>query len=87
MAATKYKGTIYFREFLSEAEEARRSAQTDREKRMCYWGVKFEDYMTAPSECGPLCCCWMPMSKEVCFLWDVLAHIHMLFTLVFRLHL
>ena len=56
MAATMHKGTIYFREFPSEAEEARRAAQTDREKRMCYWGIKFEDYMTAPSECGILCC-------------------------------
>lgn len=59
MAATKYRGTIFFREFPDETQEARRASQTDREKRMCYWGVKFEDYMTAASECRCLgCCLW-----------------------------
>jgi RAT1-interacting protein len=47
MAVTKYKGTIYFRELETEEAVRRKASETDKERRMCYWGVKFEDYLTS----------------------------------------
>ena len=49
MAAVKYNGTIYFRELDTEENIKRKESATERDKRMCYWGIKFEDYMTSAS--------------------------------------
>ena len=46
MAATLYNGTIYLSEIETEEAKERTERQTPREQQYCYWGVKFEDYMT-----------------------------------------
>ena len=48
--ATKYNGTIYLRQIETEQEHQQHLNETDRDKLMCYWGHKFEDYMTTSSE-------------------------------------
>lgn len=47
---TKYNGTIYLRQIETEQERQRQLNETPRDKLMCYWGYKFEDYMTTSSE-------------------------------------
>lgn len=47
MAVTLYNGTIYFSEIETEESRARTARETPREQQMCYWGMKFEDYMTS----------------------------------------
>ncbi len=46
MAATRHRGTIYLSEV--ETDEAREAEtnRTPRMQQMCYWGLKFEDYLT-----------------------------------------
>ena len=46
MAATLCDGTIYFNEIETKEKREREANQTPREREMCYWGYKFEDYMT-----------------------------------------
>ena len=46
VAATLYNGTIYLSEIETEEAKERTERQTPREQQYCYWGVKFEDYMT-----------------------------------------
>lgn len=47
LAATLYNGTIYLSEIETEESVRRNETQSDRMKEMCYWGVKFEDYVTS----------------------------------------
>jgi len=46
VAATLHNSTIYLSEIETEEAKQKTANQTDREKQWCYWGVKFEDYMT-----------------------------------------
>lgn len=46
VAATLHNGTIYLSEIETEEAKERTERQTPREQQYCYWGVKFEDYMT-----------------------------------------
>ena len=50
VAASCHRGTIYLSEV--ETEEAREHTrnQTPRMEQMCYWGLKFEDYLTSKGE-------------------------------------
>ena len=49
MVATLYNGTIYLQEMETEEKRQREEGMSAREKVMCYWGLKFEDYMTTKS--------------------------------------
>ena len=46
VAATLHNDTIYLCEIETEEAKRKTANQTPREKQCCYWGVKFEDYMT-----------------------------------------
>ena len=46
MAACKFNGTIYISEVETEFARNQRLNRTDMQNEMCYWGYKFEDYMT-----------------------------------------
>ena len=46
MAATLHKGTIYLSEIETEESKQREEKRSPREHEMCYWGLKFEDYLT-----------------------------------------
>ncbi|KAL5473791.1 hypothetical protein EMCRGX_G028347 [Ephydatia muelleri] len=46
LAATLFNGTIYLSEIETEESKTKNAAQTPREEKMSYWGLKFEDYMT-----------------------------------------
>ena len=46
VAATLYNGTIYLSEVETEEARKKTETQTPRMQEMCYWGVKFEDYVT-----------------------------------------
>lgn len=48
MDACRYNGTIYISEVETEARKMQRASDNERQKLMCYWGYKFEDYMTKP---------------------------------------
>lgn len=47
MVATLYNGTIYLSEIETEKSKQEEAARSQRMKEMCYWGVKFEDYVTS----------------------------------------
>lgn len=47
VAVTLYNGTIYLSEVETEEGKRKVETQSDRMKEMCYWGVKFEDYVTS----------------------------------------
>ena len=47
LAATLYNGTIYLREIETEEAKEKTANETPRLREMCYWGIKFEDYMTS----------------------------------------
>ena len=48
LAATRYQGTIYISEVeTAEAREKRKNISPKQDE-MCYWGLKFEDYVTTP---------------------------------------
>ncbi len=47
VAATLYNGAIYLSEIETEESVRRNETQSPRMKEMCYWGVKFEDYVTS----------------------------------------
>lgn len=46
MAATLHNGSIYLSEIETEESRKREEKKTPREHEMCYWGLKFEDYLT-----------------------------------------
>lgn len=46
MAVTKFKGTIYISEVETEKSRQERVNRSPIHQEMCYWGYKFEDYMT-----------------------------------------
>ncbi len=46
LAATRHRGTIYLSEVETEEAKEVSAKQTPRMERMCYWGLKFEDYLT-----------------------------------------
>ena len=50
VAATLYNGTIYLSEIETNESIKQTETQTARQKEMCYWGVKFEDYVTSVGE-------------------------------------
>ncbi len=45
-AATRHRGTIYLSEVETEEAKEASAKQTPRMELMCYWGLKFEDYLT-----------------------------------------
>uniref|UniRef100_A0A8C4NET0 Decapping nuclease n=1 Tax=Eptatretus burgeri TaxID=7764 RepID=A0A8C4NET0_EPTBU len=47
LAATLFRGTRYMSEVETEAARREREMRSLRQKQMCYWGYKFEQYMTA----------------------------------------
>ena len=55
MAATLHKGSIYLSEIETEYARERTERQSAREQEMCYWGLKFEDYMTASGGMSGVC--------------------------------
>ena len=46
VAATLHNGSIYLSEIETEESKKREEKMTPREHEMCYWGLKFEDYLT-----------------------------------------
>ncbi|XP_076033077.1 decapping and exoribonuclease protein-like isoform X2 [Oratosquilla oratoria] len=46
ICATKFRGTIYLYAYETPERIQDRRNQTERQKRMCCWGYKFEQYMT-----------------------------------------
>lgn len=48
MAMCLFKGTIYISEVETDEARKNRLSQTERQDEMCYWGYKFEDYITSP---------------------------------------
>lgn len=46
VAAALYDGTYYLREY-ETIEERQRASLTETERKMCLWGWKFEQYLTA----------------------------------------
>ena len=46
LLATLNHGTIYLRELETDEKREREASMSSREQEMCYWGYKFEDYMT-----------------------------------------
>lgn len=50
MAATLYNGTIYISEVETEKAKFDRQHRSSRQNEMCYWGYKFEDYLTEPRQ-------------------------------------
>ena len=47
VAATLHNGSIYLSEIETEESKQREEKMTPREHKMCYWGLKFEDYLTS----------------------------------------
>ena len=50
MALSINKGTIYISEVETLDARQRRLNQSERQDEMCYWGYKFEDYVTSPRD-------------------------------------
>ena len=51
VAATCHRGTIYLSEVETEASREAEANRTPRMQQMCYWGLKFEDYLTNEGTC------------------------------------
>ena len=47
VAATLYNGSIYLSEIETEESKKKEEGMSDKGKEMCYWGLKFEDYVTS----------------------------------------
>lgn len=45
--AVKWKGTIYLRQVDTDAKRSAEANKTDRQKQMCSWGYKFEQYVVS----------------------------------------
>ncbi len=50
MAVTLHHGTIYLSELETAEARERTARQSGLMKEMCYWGLKFEDYMTTKGD-------------------------------------
>ena len=48
MAVTRFNGSIYISEVETEKAEFDRQHRSPRQKEMCYWGYRFEGYLTKP---------------------------------------
>lgn len=46
MAATMHNGTVYISEFETDEAKRDRTGKSQRQKEMCYWGYRFEEYAT-----------------------------------------
>lgn len=49
MAATLFNSTIYISEVETQEAQKRRQNMDAKHREMCYWGIKFEDYVTVPA--------------------------------------
>ena len=49
LAATLFNGTIYISEVETEEAKKRRQDMDAKHREMCYWGIKFEDYVAVPA--------------------------------------
>ena len=47
VAATLYNGTIYLQEIETEEKRRQEAAMPPQQRAACYWGLKFEDYVTS----------------------------------------
>ena len=47
IAVCLFKGTYYMCEFETQKKEQEKRTMTDKQNEMCYWGWKFEQYVTA----------------------------------------
>ncbi|XP_067673650.1 decapping and exoribonuclease protein-like isoform X2 [Haliotis asinina] len=52
IAITLFRGTYYLCEFETEEKRHERETTTERQDQMCYWGWKFEQYLTSTVEGG-----------------------------------
>ncbi|KAH3861118.1 decapping and exoribonuclease protein-like [Dreissena polymorpha] len=50
IAVTRYNGTYYLCEYNTEAKIAQTAKLTERDKEICCWGWKFEQYLTADTK-------------------------------------
>ena len=50
MAATRFNDTIYISEVETEKAKRDRINQSPKHHEMCYWGYKFENYLTEPNK-------------------------------------
>lgn len=46
-AATLHNGTIYLQEIETEEKRRQEATMPPQQKATCYWGLKFEDYVTS----------------------------------------
>ena len=67
MALCLNKGTIYISEVETAEARQRRLTQSERQDEMCYWGYKFEDYVTCPRESGKLKDINLPINNNEAF--------------------
>lgn len=47
VAATLYRGTIYLQEIETEEKRRQEATMQPQQRATCYWGLKFEDYVTS----------------------------------------
>lgn len=47
VTATLYKGTIYLQEIEMEEKRQQEARMSPQQRATCYWGLKFEDYVTS----------------------------------------
>ena len=47
VVATLYNGTIYLQEIETEEKRRQEAAMPPQQRATCYWGLKFEDYVTS----------------------------------------
>lgn len=64
VAATLYNGTIYLSEIETEKAKQEEAMRNQRMKEMCYWGVKFEDYVTSSGMLLMACTVWYSETVE-----------------------
>lgn len=50
VAATLHNGTIYLQEIETEEKRRQEATMPPQQKATCYWGLKFEDYVTSKGE-------------------------------------
>lgn len=46
VAATLHQGTIYLQEIETEEKRRHEAEMPQKQREMCYWGLKFENYVT-----------------------------------------
>lgn len=52
IAVSKFRGTYYLCEFETESKKQQKAETTPQQDEMCYWGWKFEQFVTADQEGG-----------------------------------